>query len=189
MARGKMVPGEDEATEVAQDTSADISLLPTAEVQVEATDEVAAPEVGSVEYEIYVAELRRRRKPYGAQMQKLAYPQRAGYKRHWFNDVGGRVSEYEDAGWSKVTEKGSPVVRTVGSSRDNRPLQAFLMEIPTVFWQEVQDERHALAKSKMDQLKASPAAAPAGMAKASDREKFYSPREEAVQMTESVVRG
>ncbi len=147
------------------------------------------PEKDPKGYESYVAELRAKRKPYGAQMQKLAYPPRSGYKRHWFNDVGGRVQEYQDSGWSVVKdERGRPVVRTVGAARDNSPLKAHLMEIPSIFWEEVEAERHSIAKGKMDDIKSSPIRSKPGEAKASDQGKFYSPKEEMVSMTESLSR-
>lgn len=140
-------------------------------------------------YEAYVAELRQKRKPYGAQMQKLAYPPRSGYKRHWFNDVGGRVQDYMDNGWSIVHDpKGRPVERTVGAARDNTPLKAKLLEIPSIFWEEVEAERHAFAKSKMDDIKSAPIRSKPGEAKASDQGKFYSPKEEMVSMTEGLSR-
>src|SRR5579864_3236903 len=83
------------------------------------------PETDPKGYAAYVENLRRTRIPYGATAQKLACPQRAGYKRHWFNDVGGRVQDHMDRGWTPVNDpKGRPVIRTVGSARDNTPLKA-----------------------------------------------------------------
>lgn len=140
-------------------------------------------------YAAYVESLRRTRIPYGATAQKLAYPQRAGYKRHWFNDIGGRVQDHMDRGWTVVNDpKGRPVIRTVGAARDNTPLKAHLMEIPSVFWEEIEAERNAFAKARMDDIKKSPIRAEAGAAKASDKDKFYSPREEVIKVTESLTR-
>ncbi len=141
-------------------------------------------------YAAYVAELRQKRKPFGAQMQKLAYPQRSGYKRHWFNDVGGRVQEYMDGGWTQVIDpKGKPVSRTVGTSRDNSPLRAVLLEIPSLFWEEVEAERAAIARARMDDIKSAPIRAESGTSKASDKDKFYSPRENVISVKETLSRG
>lgn len=165
---------------VSADLSADVSLL----------NPVSAPDPSDVEaYAKYVAELRQKRKPYGAQIQKLALPQRSGYKRHWFNDVGGRVQEYLDCGWTPVMDaKGSPVMRTVGSGRDNSPMKAYAMEIPSVFWEEVQQTIFDQAKAKMDDIKSAPIRSPQGAAKSSDKDKFYSPREEVISVTQTVSR-
>lgn len=184
--RPRKIPLNDEIAEVNVDTSADIgggselNAMPLPE-QVNTT-----PEAGTPEYDAYVASLRQTRKGYGAIAQKLAYAPRTGYKRHWFNDVGGRVQDFQDAGWASVIDPktGKPVSRTVGTSRDNQPLKAFLLEIPSVFWQEREAEIHALAREKMDAIKGSPAIARPGESKASDSGKFYSPKEEAVQIRE-----
>ncbi len=174
--------------DISPELTADLSLHPEASskpANSTTPDATKDPEG----YAAYVAELRQKRKPYGAQMQKLALPGRAGYKRHWFNDVGGRVQEYMDNGWSKVLDqKGSPIVRTVGTARDSSPLKAYALEIPSVFWQEVEDERHAIAKARMDDIKSSPIRAERGAAKASDSGKFYSPREEIISVSETLSR-
>lgn len=175
--------------DVSPDMSADVVLSPEA-LQTRTADIAPDPHTQPEEYAAYVSELRQKRKPYGAQMQKLAYPQRTGYKRHWFNDVGGRVQDYQDSGWTPVLDPktGKPVSRTVGSSRDNTPLKAVLMEIPSVFWEEVEAERAAIAKARMDDIKKSPIRSEPGQAKASDRDKFYSPKEEMLSIRESTSR-
>jgi hypothetical protein len=147
------------------------------------------PEKDPKGYAAYVESLRKNRVPYGATAQKLAYPSRSGYKRHWFNDIGGRVQDHMERGWTVVNDpKGRPVIRTVGSARDNSPLKAHLMEIPSVFWEEIEAERNALAKSRVDDIRRSPIRAEAGAAKASDKDKFYSPREEIVSMKDTLSR-
>lgn len=70
------------------------------------------------------------RKPFGTMEQKLAYPERPGYHRHWFNDAPdkpGRIEEAYNAGYTHVRDRfGRPVVRTVGRGG----IKAYLMEIP-----------------------------------------------------------
>lgn len=125
-----------------------------------------------------IARIRSFRKPLGAFAQKLALPERPGYKRHWFNDVAGRVVEAELNGWTHVKgTDGKPISRCVGSGRDKGALYAFAMEIPMVFWQEEQNARNEVAAEKMNSLRASPFRAAPGTAKASDKGKFYDPSE------------
>lgn len=180
---------EFDTVQVSPDISADVSLTP--DIEEERASLSQAPEVGTKEYEAYVAQLRQslKRQPYGAQVQKLALPMRSGYKRHWFNDVGGRVQDFRDAGWSHVTDNsGRPVKRTVGSGRDNKALIAYAMEIPSVFWEEAQQAIFAEAQARMDDIKKAPIRAEKGTAQASDRDKFYSPREEIISMRDTLSR-
>lgn len=127
-----------------------------------------------------IARIRSIRKPFGAFTQKLALPIRSGYHRHWFNDIAGRIEEAESSGWTHIKGRdGKPIRRVVGTGRDNGALYAFAMELPEVFWEEDMAARNDAAASKMDELKKSPFRAPAGSAKASDKGKFYSPKEES----------
>lgn len=71
------------------------------------------------------------RKPFGSLEQKLAYPERQGYHRHWFNDVAGRIDRASEAGYEHVKDKeGKNVSKVVGTAEGGGPLHAFLMEIP-----------------------------------------------------------
>lgn len=127
-----------------------------------------------------IARIRKIRKPFGAFTQKLALPERAGYHRHWFNDVAGRIDEAKASGWEHVKDQeGKPIKRVVGSGRDKGALYAFAMELPSVFWEEDQKAKHDEAQSKIDEIKKSPFRAAAGQAKKSDGGKFYSPQEDA----------
>lgn len=79
------------------------------------------------------------RKPFGARTQKLSYPTREGYHRHWFNDVGDRVVRAKEAGYSHVDgHDGKPVSRVTGSLRDGSPQHSFLMEIREEWYREDQ---------------------------------------------------
>lgn len=75
---------------------------------------------------------RENRRGFGNQGQKLAYPQRPGYHRHWFNDTPGRVMGSEESGFTKVNDPitGKPVSRIVGTQQNGDPLAAYLLEIP-----------------------------------------------------------
>jgi hypothetical protein len=77
------------------------------------------------------------RKPFGGPEQKLSYPARQGYHRHWFNDEPGRIMRARDAGYNKVEdEDGRPVSMVVGIGRGGQPLVAFLMELPQHLFEE-----------------------------------------------------
>jgi hypothetical protein len=89
---------------------------------------------------------RRNRKPFGNKDQKLAYPDRPGYHRHWFNDVPGRLIQADEAGYSQVkAPDGKPVSMVVGIGRGGQPLTAYLHEIP----QEDYDEDMAAQDSEV----------------------------------------
>lgn len=80
---------------------------------------------------------RRTRKPFGSREQKLIYPDRPGYHRHWFNDEPGRLLRAEEAGYSQVHgPDGKPVSTVVGVSRGGGALVAFLHEIPAEWYAE-----------------------------------------------------
>lgn len=84
---------------------------------------------------------RRQRKPFGSHQQKLAYPERPGYHRHWFNDIPGRIHRANEAGYDHVLDdKGQPVKRVVGVQEGGGALFAYLMEIPEEWWKEDLDE-------------------------------------------------
>jgi hypothetical protein len=80
---------------------------------------------------------RDKRKPFGSRQQKLAYEERPGYHRHWFNDTPGRVEQALEAGYTYVQDKdGKKVSRVVGVAEGGGPLTAFLMEIPEEWYKE-----------------------------------------------------
>jgi hypothetical protein len=77
------------------------------------------------------------RKPFGSFDQKLNYPEREGFKRHWFNDEPGRIIRARDAGYEQVhDEDGRPVSTVVGIGRGGQALVAFLMELPIELFHE-----------------------------------------------------
>lgn len=126
-----------------------------------------------------IARIRAFRLPLGAFSQKLALPKRAGYHRHWFNDVAGRIDEASANGWAHVLGKDKkPIARCVGSGRDKGALYAFAMELPEVFWQEDQDAKNQAAEDRIDQTRRSVAKlAPGERANPADKGKFYDPSE------------
>lgn len=78
-----------------------------------------------------------KRQPFGNQTQKLAYPQRANFHRHWFNDDPGRIDQAIGAGYTHVEDKdGTKVKRVVGSNAGGLPILGYLMEIPEEWYKE-----------------------------------------------------
>lgn len=156
------------SAQVEEGLTADVSLAPNAAPQEEETLEQA------------IERIRKVRRPFdGAMSQKLALPKRKGYHTHWFNDIAGRIDEATASGWAhRINPRDSkPYKRVVGTGRDNRPLEAYAMDLPEVFWQEEMDARHKIASDKVDGIKTRPAVAQPGQAQASDAGKFYSPHD------------
>lgn len=91
------------------------------------------------------------RKPFGAQTQKLTYPPRPGFHRHWFNDVPGRIARALEAGYKHVQDReGKNVARIVGVAQTGGGQNAYLMEIPEQWWRQDQ----ALKDKARDELDA-----------------------------------
>lgn len=148
-----------------------------------------APKENAATLQADIARIRAQRKPFGTFTQKLAYAARPGYHRHWFSDEPGRVDEAVSNGWAHVKGKDSqPVKRVVGRARDGGPMYGYLLELPSVFWDEDMAAKHDAAQARVDEIKKNPIRAKPGQAQRSDAGKFYSPKEEAVSVSESVVR-
>ncbi len=72
------------------------------------------------------------RKGFGQQSQKLAYPKRPGFHRHWFNDEPGRLSMARDAGYTTVLDDdGKPLCRVVDKQTG---MLAYLHEVPQAWY-------------------------------------------------------
>lgn len=92
---------------------------------------------------------RETRKPFGTLDQKLAYPSRPGYHRHWFTDKPGRITQAREAGYEHVTDPhtGKMVSRVVGKDKKGDAEIGYLMEIP----QEWYEEDVAQTQKRVDQ--------------------------------------
>lgn len=89
------------------------------------------------------------RRPFGAQVQKLAYEARKGFHRHWFNDEPGRLEQAVAAGYTHVEDReGKKVSRPVGVNTAGGPQIGYLMEIP----QEWYDEDMAAQQKRVDEV-------------------------------------
>lgn len=103
--------------------------------------------------------VRAERKPFGTMEQKLAYPDRQGFHRHWFNDVPGRVTRALEAGYEHVKDnEGKNVREIVGTAEGGGPLHAFLMEIPEEWYKEdmaaqqreINERENAITRGKVE---------------------------------------
>ena len=94
------------------------------------------------------------RQPFGSTTQKLAYPPRPGFHRHWFNDDPGRIDMAVAAGYTHVIGKdGQRVCRVVGVTAGGGPLQGYLMEIPEEWYQEDMARQNAETEKTMDAVR------------------------------------
>ena len=181
---GGAAPGAGSALAAAAATFTEQARLGAVPVDEHTTaDEDTAGAAAATERETLeqaIARIRSVRKPLGSFSQKLALEERRGYKRHWFNDSPGRVDEALANGWAHVLDKDKkPIRRCVGRGRDNGALFAYAMELPAVFWEEDMAAKHADASSRVEALKTRVAVAPKdGAAQASDKGKFYDPKED-----------
>lgn len=102
-----------------------------------APEDIVDAQVTTSEVDAAFERRRRARKPFGSAEQKLQYPEREGYHRHWFNDEPGRLLRAQEAGYEQVhDERGQPVSTIVGISRGGGPLTAYLCEIPQTWYDE-----------------------------------------------------
>ncbi|WP_342626915.1 hypothetical protein AAC691_11045 [Nguyenibacter vanlangensis] len=122
------------------------------------------------------------RRPFGLREQKLAYPDREGYHRHWFNDEPGRIARAQDAGYAQVMDdSGKPVCMTVGVARGGGPLIAYLMEVPVEWYREDMAAQEAGHQDLMAQIREG--RVPGGPTGA-DRNAQYVPRDMGISIRE-----
>jgi hypothetical protein len=92
---------------------------------------------------------RRKRNPFGTHEQKLAYPPRPGYHRHWFNDVSNRIPQALEGGYTHVVgNDGKRVMRPAGVAEHGGALIAYLLEIPQAWY----DEDMAAQQAEVDKV-------------------------------------
>lgn len=97
---------------------------------------------------------RDKRRPFGSQVQKLAYEARAGYHRHWFNDSPGRIETALEAGYTHVEDReGRKVSRVVGINPGGGPQMGFLMEVPQEWYEEDMARQATLNKEREDAIR------------------------------------
>jgi hypothetical protein len=104
---------------------------------------------------------RPKRRSFGADGGKLQFQSREGYQRRVFNDVDGRIAEFQGYGWEPVkvaaeaselsagdaSKLGSVVRKPVGGG-----VEGVLMEIPKEWFEEDQAAKEARRLSKEQSL-------------------------------------
>lgn len=121
---------------------------------------------------------REKRKPFGSQIQKLAYEQRVGYHRHWFNDSPGRIETALEAGYTHVEDKeGKKVSRVVGINPGGGPLMGFLMETPEEWYEEDMARQALLNKEREDAIRSGSVAGQPG------KDGVYIPEQRGIKIT------
>jgi hypothetical protein len=98
---------------------------------------------------------RENRKPFGTSTQKLAFPDREGYHRHWFNETPGRIQQALDAGYTHVIDAATqkPVTRIVGVTAQGGALSGYLMEIPQEWFLEDMAANEKVNQEKEDTIR------------------------------------
>lgn len=121
---------------------------------------------------------RERRKPFGSQIQKLAYETRAGYHRHWFNDSPGRIEQALEAGYTHVEDKESKKVsRVVGINPAGGAQMGFLMEIPQEWYDEDMARQAEIDAEKERAIKSGSVAGKPG------EDGLYIPKDRGIKIT------
>ncbi len=94
------------------------------------------------------------RQPFGSSTQKLAYPARKDYHRHWFNDDPGRIDAALAAGYTHVLDKDQKrVCLVVGVNAGGGALHGYLMEIPEEWYQEDMARQQTETDKTMDAVR------------------------------------
>jgi hypothetical protein len=107
----------------------------------------AVTPVAPVVEEAYIKP-KRVRKPFGTQVQKLARPERPGYRRYWFRDDPGRIALAKEAGYEIVLNaEGEPDTHPGGVKDTGGVLMLYLMETPQEFY----DEDMAAQQGRIDE--------------------------------------
>lgn len=91
--------------------------------------------------------VRRPRGSVGGHGQKLGAPAKPGFVRRFVNDVGNRVAQLRDLGYTvadepgvQTSDPGSVISRLAGTQEGGAPLKAILMETPNELYQQGRSE-------------------------------------------------
>lgn len=97
--------------------------------------------------------------------QKLVAPQRPGYHRHWANDVGSRLDDLQNKGYTFVTpsvdgdenirstDAGTRTSQAVDQKTGGGEITAYLMEIPEQWYRDDQQEKENRRYAREAQIK------------------------------------
>jgi hypothetical protein len=80
----------------------------------------------------------RQRVPFGTVEQKMALPDRDGFRTYWFVDKPGRIERAQQAGYDfrRDAKTGEPIKLVAGVREGGGALHQYAMEIPIEFYRE-----------------------------------------------------
>lgn len=123
---------------------------------------------------------RKRRKPLGVPTQRLQADVPKGMTGRWTNDTPGRIQRALEGGYEFISSDGEVVQNRegcrseiVGTGRDGGAMKAYLMAIPTVYY----DEDQAAKQSEIDKIDDAIRRGEPQQAAAQDQGSFYTPSE------------
>ena len=123
---------------------------------------------------------RKERKPLGVSVQRLQADVPSGMTGRWMNDTPGRIQRALDGGYEFISSDGEVVKNRdggrseiVGTGRDGGAMKAFLMAIPTVYY----DKDQAVKASKIKEFEDDIKRGQPHQAAAEDVKSFYTPSE------------
>lgn len=167
--RGPGRPPKPKPEPIESPRSADGAVIAAGETVLKAE---VTPDLGTKEYDEYVARIRDKRKPFGDFIQKLARKPRPGYYRVWINDEPGRIQQAKNAGYVHVLDEatGRIEVLNINPHIPGAAQLGYLMEIPQEIWELDQIMKHkradqieaAIRKSKVIAASSSDASEDAG---------------------------
>ncbi len=112
----------------------------------------ALPDTGT-DFDVPEQPAKKARVPFGSMTQKLAYPHREGYHRHWFNDEPGRIERALAAGYDHVLENGEKLKKVVGRYEGGVPIVGYLMEVPQEWYDADMAAEEQIVKDKEDTIR------------------------------------
>ena len=123
---------------------------------------------------------RRKRKPLGVSEQRLQANVPTGMTGRWVNDTPGRIQRALEGYYEFISSDGDVVQdreggrsEIVGTGRDGGAMRAYLMAIPTVYY----DKDQAAKQSKIDEVEDAIKRGTPQQAAAQDEGAFYTPSE------------
>lgn len=123
---------------------------------------------------------RRRRRPLGVPTQRLQADVPSGMTGRWMNDTPGRIQRAVEADYEFISSDGEVVQNRdgcrseiVGTGRDGGAMKAFLMAIPTAYY----DEDQAAKMAEVDKIDEAIRRGKPQQAAAQDQRAFYTPAE------------
>lgn len=124
-------------------------------------DVLATPPAAEAPTDEPAPTVRRRRASVSGLQLKLGVPEKKGFQRRWFNDVGDRLATAHNLAYDHVTDQSiksdgtdSRIRRRVGTQADGSPQYAYLMETPLEEYQRGVDEKEEQHRATDEAIRA-----------------------------------